>query len=546
MLWSGFGGPCEANNSGDPIVLHDQLANRWLISQFAYPAFYQCIAISQTADPTGAYYRYAFQWSTNLMNDYPHFGVWPDGYYMSCNEFLNGASFAGAGAGVFERDKMLLGQSARLVAFHQNNDGGQLPSDLDGTILPPAGSPNYFADWEPGAFHIWKFHVDWTNTANSTFACFAQPAAAAFSQLCSGTRSCIPQPNTTVKLDGIGDRLMFRLAYRRFADGHESLVANHSVNAGSGRAGVRWYEVRSPGSSPVVYQQGTYAPADGLNRWMGSAAMDKDGNIGLGYSVASATTFPSIRYTGRLASDPLGTLPQGESTIKDGTGSQTGSASRWGDYRGMSIDPSDDCTFWYTTEYVQTTGATSWRTRVASFQFPTCGGTSGCTPPSGFSNNTATDISACADTGVQITWNNPSSWGDTSGTRTHDVLRNGVAIATGLSEATTSFVDNTGTNGQTYTYTIVHKNGCGSTAATSGASAADSISAPPVTQTATQSGTLSAKNSTVTAALNPAFSIALGQASSASITWSLSGSNITSCAAVRLKAPDSTETVLKA
>ena len=165
---------------------------------------------------------------------------------------------------------------------------------------------------------------------------------------------------------------MYRLAYRNFGD-HESLVLNHTVLAdGTDRAGIRWYEVRSPGSSPSIYQQSTYAPADGGYRWMGSIAQDSAGNTALGFSVSSGTVYPSIRYTGRLANDPLGTLPQGEATIIDGTGSQTGTGARWGDYSMLGIDPVDDCTFWYTQEYMQTTSGAGWQTRVASFKFPGC------------------------------------------------------------------------------------------------------------------------------------------------------------------------------
>ena len=548
-LWSGFGGPCETTNSGDPVVLHDQIANRWVISQFSLPSSgnYQCFAISQTSDPLGAYFRYAYLWSSSLMNDYPHLGVWPDGYYMSVNEFLNRASFAGAGAGVFERDKMLIGDpNARMVAFHQINDGGQLATDLDGNTLPPAGTPNFFADWETNAFHIWKFRVDWTNTANSSFTNFATIPVAAFDSGvgCSG-RNCIPQPNTTVRLDAITDRYMFRLAYRNFGT-HQSLVTNHTVDAtGANRAGVRWYEVRSPNASPFVHQQGTYSP-DTYHRWMGSIAMDQSGNIGLGYSVSSSTLFPSICYTGRLVTDPLGTMPQGEAVIQGGGGSQTGTASRWGDYSSMAVDPVDDCTFWYTTEYYQATSNVGWRTRIASFKFPTCGGGDpGCTAPSGFSNNTAGDLDVCADTGVQVTWTNPSSWGDTSGTRTHDVLRDGSVIAAGLSAATTSFTDTTGTNGQAYTYTVRHNNGCGSSATTTGASASDSVTAAAQSETRTQSGTLQAKNNTVSSALSPAFT--LTSPTSANISWILGGNTtLTSCAVVSLRAPNGTLLTLKA
>ncbi len=386
-LWSGFGGPCEIKNNGDPIVLYDAAADRWLISQFALPnypsgPFYECIAVSQTGDPTGAWYRYAFKISDTKMNDYPKFGVWPDAYYMSVNQF-SGNSWAGAGAVAFEREKMLAGLSAQMVYFDlygvNPNLGGMLPSDLDGGNSPPAGSPNYFLQFDDNAWgypqdqvELWKFHVDWTNPSNSTFTGPSAVATPAFdSNMCSGLRNCIPQPGTTSRLDAIADRLMNRLAYRNFGS-HESLVVNHTVDAdGTDHAGIRWYELRSPGDTPVLFQAGTYAP-DGDHRWMGSVAMDRRGNMALGYSVSSGTVYPSIRYTGRLAGDPLDTMAQGESTLISGSGSQTHSASRWGDYSMMAVDPRDDCTFWYTQEYYATTSSAGWQTRIGSFKFPSC------------------------------------------------------------------------------------------------------------------------------------------------------------------------------
>ena len=307
------------------------------------------------------------------MNDYPKFGVWPDGYYMTVNQFTNASSsgaLVGAGVAVFERDKMLSGQAARMVYFDlysvNPSFGGMLPSDLDGVTPPPAGAPNYFAEVDDStwigptdALRLWNFHVDWTNTANSTFGINGQPnstlTVADFAPLCLGIQNCIPQPGTSQRLDAIADRLMHRLAYRNFGD-HEALVLNHTVDAGSGRAGIRWYEVRDPGGSPTLYQQGTYAPTDTEHRWMGSLAMDHTGDIALGYSVSSSSVYPSIRYTGRLVGDPLGEMAQGEAVIITGTGSQTSSYARWGDYSMMSVDPLDDCTFWYTQEYYQTTG----------------------------------------------------------------------------------------------------------------------------------------------------------------------------------------------
>jgi len=386
-IWQGFGGVCANTNDGDPITLFDPIANRWLMTQFSVDGpYYQCIAVSQTADPTGAWYRYAFQVSATKMNDYPKFGVWPDGYYMTVNQFTNSEYWGGAGVFVFERDKMLTGDPTASFQFFDlynvnDNFGGMLPSDLDGATLPPAGAPNYFMEVDDGswirpndAMRIWEFHVDWANPANTTFGLNGQPnfviPVAEWTPICSSTRNCIPQPGTSVRLDAIGDRLMYRLAYRNFGT-HESLVVNHTVNAGSGIAGVRWYEVRDPGGSPVIYQQGTYAP-DSHHRWMGSVAMDGEGNMALGYSVSSSSVYPSVRYAGRLANDPLGTLPQDEVSLVAGSGYQSSSYNRWGDYSMMGIDPVDDCTFWYTQEYMATTGYASWSTRIGSFRFPGC------------------------------------------------------------------------------------------------------------------------------------------------------------------------------
>jgi PKD repeat protein len=280
---------------------------------------------------------------------------------------------------------------------------------------------------------------------------------------------------------------------------------------------------------------------------MGSIAMDHVGNMGLGFSASSGTINPGIRYTGRLSGDALGQMTQGEGTIINGTGSQTGGLNRWGDYSDLTIDPSDDCTFWYTTEYLTTNGSWNWHTRIASFSFPSCSGGGGCNAPSGFANNTATDINACLDSGVSITWQNPSNWGDSGGTRTHDVLRDGNVIASGLSEATTSYTDNTGQNGVSYSYTVRHNNGCGSSATTSGAQAADNIGGSGTTETANQSVTpIQAKNSTATSSLVPAFTISALNASAANITWSLGGNtDLTNCAVLSLRAPGSAELTLK-
>jgi Carboxypeptidase regulatory-like domain len=391
-LWAGFGGACQTENAGDPVVLHDQLADRWLITQFtaAGPTYFNCVALSTTNNPGGTYFRWAFTTGTNFP-DYPKYGVWSDGYYISTREFSAAGPFAGVGAYALNRDQMLLGNaSPQVVSFvfpptqaFRTGDG-LLPADLDGNTLPPAGSPNYFlGSMDNGgpygaaadALNLFKFSVNWTTPASSTFTFSNQINTAAFDSIFPCTpsaRVCIPQPGTANKLDILSyrQRPLHRLAYRNFGT-HESLVTNQSVEATTGIAGIRWWEIRSPNSSPVIFQEGTYNP-DNVNRWMGSIAQDRQGNMLLGYSVSDATTvFPGIRFTGRLAADPVGTMPQGEGTMVAGAGSLT-TGNRWGDYSSMNVDPADDCTFWYTTEYVAVTSTTGWVSRISSVTFPGC------------------------------------------------------------------------------------------------------------------------------------------------------------------------------
>src|SRR5258708_6960071 len=273
---------------------------------------------------------------------------------------------------------MRSGAAATQQCFQLSTSfGGGLPPDLDGRASPPlAGTPDFFLNFGTNSVNFWKFHVDWVTPANTTLAGPANIAVAAFSAACNGG-TCIPQLGTSEKLDSLADRLMYRLAYRRFSD-HEALVVNHSVATGTGNVGVRWYELRNPAGNtmaagtPVVYQQGTFAP-DSNFRWMGSIAMDQSGGIALGYSVSSTAINPSIRLTGRAATDPLGTM-QAENAIVNGTGSQLANLSRWGDYSAMTVDPVDDCTFWYTNEYMKSSGTFNWSTWISSFRFPACGG----------------------------------------------------------------------------------------------------------------------------------------------------------------------------
>jgi len=400
-IWSGFGGVCQSGGKGDPVMLYDHLANRWLISQFAGSGSAvtdECVAISTTSDATGSYYRYGFHLGTNFF-DYPHLSVWPDAYYMSMNVFnASGTTYLGPQPFAFDRAKMLAGQPATFVSPVGPLGGSVdpfLPADIDGARLPPTGAPNTFIGFPGQAsnpnYTTYHFHVDFVTPGNSTFTTFANPAAAGFTALCPTSRACVPQNGVTSSnyLDGIGDRLMFRLAYRNFGD-HESVVGTYTVSSG-GVAGLRWFELRNVTVGPVtVYQQSTYQP-DTTWRWMGSAAMDGQGNLAVGFSASSSSIHPQLRYAGRLATDPLNTLAQGEAHLYDGAGSQTGSGNRWGDYSSLTIDPVDDTTFWYTNEYYSSTTSYNWRTRVGSFKLATGNSTPTPTP-------TATPIATATPT----------------------------------------------------------------------------------------------------------------------------------------------------
>jgi hypothetical protein len=366
-LWAGFGGGCESNNDGDPIVQYDKMANRWVLTQFSFSTlpYTECVAISTTSDATGTYNRYAFSFGNSDFADYPKLSVWSDAYYMSFNLFLNGTTFLGADACALDRNAMLAGNSAQIICFPQPSTVTTLlPSDMDGTIPPTAGEPAFFMNFAKNVIQLWKFHADFATPANSTFTGPIVLPVASFSQRCF--RSCVPQPGTTQLLDALGDRPMYRLAYRQFPNGVESLVFNHSISTG-----VRWYEVRSPNGTPTVFQQGTFGPDKNI-RWMGSAAMDQAGDMALGYSESSSSVYPSIYFTGRVATDTPGSM-EGEQLIVNGLGSQTEGQNRWGDYSAMTVDPVDDCTFWYTQEYIQSTGSFNWNTRIANLSFPNCG-----------------------------------------------------------------------------------------------------------------------------------------------------------------------------
>src|SRR4051794_14812475 len=379
-LWSGFGGGCQNSGDGDPVVLYDQLAGRWVITQFAGASVptAECVAVSTTNDATGTWFRYGFHLGSNFF-DFPHLGVWPDGYYMSMNVFNSaGTAFLGPQPFAFNRAAMLTGSAASFVTTGITGGSTEetyLPADRAGSAAAPAGAPTRFVEWPSGSplhYKVFHFHADFATPANSSFTLFASPAAAGFTQLCGASRACVPEPNGS-SLDGIADRLMFRSAYRNFGD-HESLVSNYTVSSG-GVAGIRWLELRNVTAGPVsVFQESTYQP-DTTWRWLGSAAMDGSGDLAVGFSASSATTVPGLRYAGRLSTDPLNTLAQGEATLFAGAGSQTATNNRWGDYSDLTVDPVDDCTFWYTNEYYPAGSSQfNWRTRIGSFKFPTCGG----------------------------------------------------------------------------------------------------------------------------------------------------------------------------
>ena len=381
---------CANSNWGDPIVQYDKMAKRWILTQFAWDPentatgpYYQCIAISTSPDATGSYYRYWWDIRGSegqpVFNDYPKVSVWPDAYYFTWVLFESATEgdYLGPRACGVDRAAMLAGgaPAARCYDFG-TAFGPVLPSDFDGTILPPAGSPNYMMSLDFDAAgqgdHLFLWRFSFTDAAVSdAITVPVAPFTIACPSLSGGP--CVQQPEPGEPLDALADRLMWRLAYRNFGN-REALVVNHSVQQPGapqdGPVGVRWYEVRNLRGVPGVYQQGTWAP-DSDSRWMGSIAMDRMGNIALGYSVSGPSTPPGVRYTGRLRSEPLGRL-QPEAVIVNGGGVQVDTSSRWGDYSAMTLDPANDCAFWYTQEYIAETGRFNWRTRIAEFKFRNC------------------------------------------------------------------------------------------------------------------------------------------------------------------------------
>ncbi len=422
--------PNAGDDDGDPIVLYDALADRWLISQFnlrvVNNSTHEHIAISKTPDPTGAYYAYDFPLAPNRVGDYPHIGVWPDGYYMSTNDFNTSlTTFLGAGLYSFERAKMLAGDpTAKIIGFSTNNlHGGMLPTNLQGYTPPPAGTPNLFMEFDADEFgaitdliRTFAFHVDFAVPANSTLTQGPDIATAAFDARQPATRAVIAQPAPGEGVDAIADRLMHALNFRVLPGGVQSYVLNFTVNvsgvnptnSATYQGGVRWMELRRDAGTGAVTinQQATYAPGSGnptgRDVWMAGVAQDGEGNIGLAANASNSTATPALQnptaiYTGRLAGDPANTLPQGEVDAMSAVtkGVQTATQNRWGDYSSLFVDPADDCTFWGAFEYVDSPTATfDWNTRIFSFKVnPTC-----VTPQKGTVQVTVTDC----DSGLPI------------------------------------------------------------------------------------------------------------------------------------------------
>jgi hypothetical protein len=390
-FWHGFGGPCETFNDGDPIIQWDKSNHRWLAAQNVFsPPYMTCIAVSQTADATGSYYRYAFPQPG--FPDYPKWGLTRSVYYQTQNTFPDvGPPFFGVNVCAYDGKSMLKGSSkaTQVCIFDDSNgtyfDDSMMPADDDSDQGPTNSEvllgaiDNFF----PGDTHVYEyvFDANFGNPAKSSLAGVngSMPISVPAFNLafCAGQyriTDCVKQPGTIYQLDTLGDRLMYRLAHFNERGTQHFLVA-HSVNNTTAVA-TRWYEFRSQGLGNVkklsLYQWGQ-TPDDGEYRWMGSVAMDQAGNIAIGYSRSSAAAgdYPSIYYAGQTAGDPLGTT-ETEALIKQGLGSQTDTQDRWGDYSSMALDGADSCTFWYTQEYYPVTASFRWDTWLASLKFPNC------------------------------------------------------------------------------------------------------------------------------------------------------------------------------
>ena len=431
-VFKGFGGACESINNGDAVVRYDQFANRWLIvmptfrrgsvrpdqpkpgrdgepAQVSVPGqkdqpgtaaplfvptpsatpappqprgpaqggpqgpYSMCYAVSTSSDPLGSYYRYEFLRA--LFPDYPRPAIWPDGYYLPTS---TGDDVIQKHACVVERDKMLKGEPASEQCVIIDGVNFLNNADIDGRNLPPRGAPNIMMAaggtqlkniLQDDKILVWKFHVDWQNPVNTSVEGPQAIKVAPYHYLCGGQlTNCVPQPDSATRLDAQGDKIMARLVYRRIGN-RESIVAVHSINTSAGGGGVRWYEFRLDKKGEVsLYQQGTYAP-DSFYRWMASPAIDRFGNIGIGYSFGGTPNFAGQRFAGRRSKDPAGQLTLKETVLIEGEAPQRG--MRWEDYTQTAVDPSDDCTIWYVGDYLKK-GETNYSSRIGAFRMPGC------------------------------------------------------------------------------------------------------------------------------------------------------------------------------
>jgi hypothetical protein len=396
-IFKDFGGPCETYNNGDAVVRYDQLADRWLLVMPIFrrlepPAldaaraglealerphapYAMCYAVSAGADPLGPYHRYEFQ--RTLFPDYPRPAIWPDGYYVPTS---TGDDVIQKHVCIVDRAKMLKGEPATEQCLVIDDVNFLNNADIDGKALPPPGAPNVMMAaggtqlkgiLEDDGIFVWQVYVDWRDPSKTRAVGPKKIAVAPYRYLCGGQlTNCVPQPGSERRLDAQGDKIMPRLVYRR-VNGHESIVAVHSVNTVAGGGGVRWYEFRIDGAREVtLFQQSTYAP-DALFRWMASPAMDRSGNIGIGYSFGGGSHFAGQRFAGRLAADPPGRLTLRETVLVEGEAAQN--VMRWEDYSQTAVDPSDDCTIWYVGDYIKKDAA-SYSSRIGAFRMPGCSG----------------------------------------------------------------------------------------------------------------------------------------------------------------------------
>lgn len=514
-FWSGLS-PCDADEKTDPTVNYDQFANRWVYSEMAFSdvtsgPYYECVAVSTSDDATGSWYRYAFDLGTTYFPDYPKLGVWPDGYYLSFNDFDGGTTYRGVGALALQRSAMLSGASAQMVFFDLANvqtlPFGMLPADADGSTAPPNGAPELYAVPNDDAsaanndqLGVWAFHVDWSAPGGSTFTNLQNLNVAPF----DGVGVNVPEPSPGSSLDSLAnDQLMNRLQYRNFG-GYQTLVTNETVDD-SGADAPRWYELRAVNGVWSVNQQGTYAP-DTIDRWMGSAAMNGLGDIALGYSAGDAATAPSLRFTGRLSTDALDTL-QAENVLQAGGGVQTGT-TRWGDYSQMSVDPSDDCTFWFTGEYYTATASSDWATRIGSMRIGSCTG------PAGPVYTVVPAISGTATEGSTLT-TTAGTWNPAPTSTSYQWRRcdtNGLSCVDIPNATTSSYTLQAADAGQRIRVKVTVSGGSGTSSIVSASTATIlplapvNTDLPAITGTARLGQTLAATNGSWTSALTPTYS----------------------------------------